>query len=83
MKDFFIKNQSFILALLILGTCFIIISTVLFRSGDKDIQMFILGALLAKISSVVDYYFGSSIGSKNKQDQLDKISNAKDENTTP
>ena len=79
MKDFFNKNQSFILAILILGTCFIIIAIVLFRSVDKDIQMFILGALLTTITSIISYYFGSSTGSKDKQKKLDEINN-KDEN---
>lgn len=84
MKDFFKTNQTFLLALLTLGSCFIIISTVLFASSDKDIKMFILGALITTISSVTSYYFGSSTGSKEKQKLIDDLSknDPKNETTT-
>ena len=81
MKDFFKNNQTFVLALLTLGSCFIVITSVLFNSSDKDVQMFILGALITTVSSIVSYYFGSSTGSKDKQKQLDELK--KDEKNNP
>jgi membrane protein DedA with SNARE-associated domain len=77
MKDFFRNNQTFVLALLILGTCFVIIAAVLFKTHSENVQMFILGALITTVSSVISYYFGSSIGSKDKQKKLDEINETK------
>ena len=36
----------------------------------KDILIYILGVLSAAITQVLSYYFGSSVGSKNKDEQL-------------
>ena len=43
------------------------------ESSRKDILVYVLGALTAISTQVISYYFGSSIGSKNKSDQLDKV----------
>lgn len=39
----------------------------------KDILVYVLGALTAISTQVISYYFGSSIGSKDKSAQLDKV----------
>lgn len=38
--------------------------------GNKDALMMILGVLVAKFGTVVDYFFGSSKGSADKTDAL-------------
>ena len=77
MRDFFKHNQTFVLALLVLGTCFVIIGAVLFKTHSENVQMFILGALITTVSSIISYYFGSSQGSKDKQKKLDEINESK------
>ena len=39
----------------------------------KDVLVYVLGALTAISTQVISYYFGSSVGSKNKSEQLDKV----------
>ncbi|MGB1091228.1 MAG: hypothetical protein ACPGYX_03820 [Oceanobacter sp.] len=43
------------------------------NSGMKDIVIYILGALTTISTQVAAYYFGSSVGSKDKQKALDNI----------
>lgn len=43
------------------------------ESSRKDILVYVLGALTAISTQVISYYFGSSIGSKDKSAQLDKV----------
>lgn len=65
-----------ILAILLLGSCFIFWYIILFKDIPKEKEMIIAGIVgsLTTISmGVVGYYFGSSTGSKSKADQLDKL----------
>ena len=67
-----------ILALLLLGSCFVMWYTILFKDIPQEKEMLvagIVGSLTTIAMGVVGYYFGSSIGSRNKQDQLDKMIN--------
>lgn len=76
MKEFIKNNTAIVLAFLTLGTCFIIISFALFKGYDdtnKDVVMFILGFVCSTGTTIISYYFGSSTGSKAKQDILNKI----------
>lgn len=75
MKEMF-KDKTYLLAHCILATCFFLIFIILFMNlnGTKrDIAMIILGYATAQSGSVIQYYFGSSTGSKSKQERLDKI----------
>jgi hypothetical protein len=73
------KIISPVLALLILGSTFLFWYIIIFKDINKDKEILISGVVgsLTTISmGVVGYYFGSSIGSHNKQVQLNKLSNA-------
>jgi hypothetical protein len=65
-----------VLALLLLGSCFVMWYTILFKDIPAEKEMLvagIVGSLTTIAMGVVGYYFGSSIGSRNKQDQIDKF----------
>lgn len=67
-----------VLALGVTALTFILFSVVMFdrtpvEPSRKDILIYVLGALTAISTQVISYYFGSSIGSKNKSDQLEKV----------
>ena len=51
----------------------IIFADVDVNSGAKDILIYVLGALNSAMTMVLAYYFGSSIGSKDKDDKLDTL----------
>lgn len=64
-----------LLALLLIGTTFVMFGVVLFDQtpvdpSRKDILIYILGVLSAVATQVVSYYFGSSAGSKAKDEAL-------------
>ena len=64
-----------ILALGIVSLTFILFAFVMFDDAPvdasrKDILIYILGVLSAIATQIISYYFGSSIGSKDKADQL-------------
>ncbi len=64
-----------VLALMLLGVTFILFGVVLFDQtpvdpSRKDILIYILGVLSAVATQVVSYYFGSSAGSKAKDDAI-------------
>jgi hypothetical protein len=64
-----------ILALGLLGITFTLFGIVLFQASPidpsrKDILIYILGVLSAVATQVVSYYFGSSVGSKEKTDAM-------------
>jgi len=66
-----------VLALSLLLLTFILFGVVMFdntpvESSRKDILIYILGVLSAISTQIVSYYFGSSQGSKEKSDQLNK-----------
>ena len=64
---------------LALGTVclsFILFAVILFVPVDqssKDIIIYVLGALTSAVTMILGYYFGSSVGSKEKSQQLDEI----------
>lgn len=67
-----------ILAMLILGSTFIFWYIIIFKDIDKEKEVLIsgiIGSLTTVSMGVVGYYFGSSIGSANKQSQIDKYIN--------
>ena len=64
-----------VLALGLLGITFTLFGIVLFQASPidpsrKDILIYILGVLSAVATQVVSYYFGSSVGSKEKTDAM-------------
>ena len=64
---------------LALGTVvlsFILFGVIIFvdvQSESKDIIIYVLGALTSAVTMILGYYFGSSVGSKEKSQQLDEI----------
>jgi hypothetical protein len=67
-----------LLSLLVLGSTFIFWYIIIFKDIDPQKEILIsgiIGSLTTISMGVIGYYFGSSIGSHNKQIQLDKISN--------
>ena len=66
-----------LLSLLVLGSTFIFWYIIIFKDIDPQKEILIsgiIGSLTTISMGVIGYYFGSSIGSHNKQIQLDKIS---------
>ena len=51
----------------------IIFADVDVNSGAKDILVYVLGALNSATTMVLAYYFGSSVGSKQKSNELNEI----------
>jgi hypothetical protein len=73
------KIISPLLALLILGSTFLFWYIMMFKDIDKDKEILVsgvIGSLTTLSMGVVSYYFGSSIGSHNKQVQLNKQQDA-------
>ena len=67
-----------VLALGVTALTFVLFSVVMFdrtpvEPSRKDILIYVLGALTAISTQIISYYFGSSIGSKNKSEQLEKV----------
>lgn len=65
-----------VLAIGIVVLAFILFYIVLFKGVagvEKDILVFVLGALTGYVGMVLSYYFGSSISSKQKQDYIEKM----------
>lgn len=67
-----------ILALGVLIATFGLFAFVLFDKGNidptrKDILIYVLGVLSAIATQIVSYYFGSSKGSNDKNDAIDKV----------
>jgi len=67
-----------ILAIGVLALTFGLFAFVLFDKGDidptrKDILIYVLGVLSAIATQIVSYYFGSSKGSNDKNDAIDKV----------
>ena len=66
-----------LLSLLVLGSTFIFWYIIIFKDIDPQKEILIsgiIGSLTTISMGVIGYYFGSSIGSHNKQIQLDKMS---------
>ena len=67
------KNINSILALGVITLSFILFGILIFievKPVAKDILIYILGVLSAVATQVVSYYFGSSVGSKEKTDAM-------------
>jgi energy-converting hydrogenase Eha subunit A len=67
-----------VLALGVTAITFVLFGILMFdrspvEPSRKDILVYVLGALTAISTQVISYYFGSSIGSKDKSAQLDKV----------
>lgn len=65
-----------ILALAITGLSFVLFAVLIFvnvTAEAKDILIYILGVLSALVTQVASYYFGSSMGSKDKSDELRRV----------
>ena len=61
------------LALGVTGLSFVLFAVLIFvevKPEAKDILIYILGVLSAAVTQILSYYFGSSVGSKDKDDQL-------------
>ena len=61
------------LALGVTGLSFVLFAVLIFvevKPEAKDILIYILGVLSAAVTQILSYYFGSSVGSKDKGDQL-------------
>ena len=64
------------LALGVTGLSFVLFAVLIFvevKTEAKDILIYILGVLSAAVTQILSYYFGSSVGSKDKDDQLRSI----------
>jgi CDP-diglyceride synthetase len=61
------------LALGVTALSFVLFTVLIFvevKTEAKDILIYILGVLSAAVTQILSYYFGSSMGSKDKGDQL-------------
>jgi len=64
------------LALGVTGLSFVLFAVLMFvevKPEAKDILIYILGVLSAAVTQILSYYFGSSIGSKDKDEQLKSV----------
>jgi hypothetical protein len=62
-----------LLALGVVGLSFVLFAVLIFvdvQPEAKDILIYILGVLSAAVTQILSYYFGSSSGSKEKDDKL-------------
>ena len=67
-----------VLAIGVVGLTFLLFAVVLFDTtvidaARKDLAIYILGALTTAIAQVLSYYFGSSSGSVQKTDYIEKM----------
>lgn len=65
-----------ILALSITGLSFVLFGVIIFMEVTpqaKDILIYVLGVLSALVTQVASYYFGSSMGSKDKTEELRRV----------
>lgn len=62
-----------VLAVGVTGLSFVLFAVLMFvevKPEAKDILIYILGVLSAAVTQILSYYFGSSVGSKDKDEQL-------------
>ena len=65
-----------ILALGTVGLTFVLYAVIIFVDVDaesKDILIYVLGALTSAVTMVLGYYFGSSMGSKEKDGKIKEL----------
>lgn len=68
-----VKIVTPVLALGVVGLSFILFAILIFvdvKPEAKDILIYILGALSAAVTQILSYYFGSSLGSKEKDTKI-------------
>lgn len=70
------KNAAPVIALSYTGFSFLIYILVLTKqiSATENVAFLIINSVTNIVMLIVGYYFGSSAGSKNKQDTIDKMS---------
>lgn len=74
------KNITTVLSLGVIAlsfALFAVLMTIEVKSIAKDILIYILGVLSAAITQILSFYFGSSQGSKNKQQEIDRLMGGK------
>lgn len=62
-----------LLAIVVTGLSFLLFTVLMFvdvKENAKDILIYILGVLSAAVTQILSYYFGSSQGSKDKDEAL-------------
>lgn len=77
------KIITSVLALGITGLTFCLFAVILFLEvtpANKDILIFLLGNLTTLVGLVCSYYFGSSVGSKDKTEEIKDLMNRKEPN---
>jgi len=77
------KIITSVLALGITGLTFCLFAVILFLEvtpANKDILIFLLGNLTTLVGLVCSYYFGSSVGSKDKTAEIKDLINRKEPN---
>lgn len=84
MKEEHILNRiiTSLLALIVVVLAFALLYVLMFRQNtrvEENVIIFILGSLTGWVSQILSYFFGSSKGSKEKTELLNKH---KDEKTT-
>jgi energy-converting hydrogenase Eha subunit A len=65
-----------VLALSVTGLSFALFVVIIFvdvTPEGKDILIYVLGVLSALVTQIASYYFGSSMGSKDKAEELRKV----------
>jgi hypothetical protein len=70
------KIVSPILALVIVGLTFALFYMIMFKgitTVEKDILIYVLGALTSYVGMVLSYYFGSSNSSKHKDEAIKEL----------
>jgi hypothetical protein len=68
-----VKMVTPLLALGVTALSFILFAILIFvnvQPESKDILIYILGVLSAAVTQILSYYFGSSLGSKEKDDKM-------------
>lgn len=73
------KNISELLALFTLAFGFYLFKAILFKEvkADSQTQISIVECVKGLLFLLFGFYFGSSLGSKNKQEKLDKLEEEK------
>lgn len=73
----FARHATGILALLVVGAAFAFCYALLFfqlPANQESVVIFVLGFVTASATQVLSYYFGSSQGSKDKTDEIKRLS---------
>lgn len=71
-KDIFQYSLAALIVIIVVCLLFVVFSKEL-PSGNKDIALMVIGALVAKFGDVVAYFFNSSKSSQEKTDIISKL----------